>query len=234
MRRRFRRRNSSIEPFEVETSRNASIVGKNEHLGGFAVECENFLKELDMKLAWPATKVLQAVARANSTCASLIWSSILPLLIKQFDNLAQVPVDLTERKRSNHRSLPQINHKRTVLDMMTYFLQPTGGRLYFRVNDSSVRYSHIGIRALVKLPSNVSEELWILVSTHFDEFPSNCLSLIHHLLQLNTTPGQVLEDNLTKFIVQGNIGDELKFECLRLASTRRQRFSSLESSWPRF
>jgi len=54
------------------------------------LECENFLKELDLKLVWPATKVLQAVARANSTCASLIWSSVLPLLIKQFDNLEQV------------------------------------------------------------------------------------------------------------------------------------------------
>ena len=63
----------------------------------------------------------------------------------------------------------------------------------------------------MKLPSGVSEELWILVSTHFETFPSHCLSLISHLLQLNTTPGQVLEDNLTKLILQENLNDELKF-----------------------
>lgn len=43
-----------------------------------------------MKLVWPATKVLQAIVRANSTCASMIWSHIIPLLIKQFENLEQV------------------------------------------------------------------------------------------------------------------------------------------------
>jgi hypothetical protein len=68
----------------------------------------------------------------------------------------------------------------------------------------------LGIRTVIKLPSGVSEELWILVSTHFETFPSHCLSLINNLLQLNTTPGQVLEDNLTKFILQNTINDELK------------------------
>jgi hypothetical protein len=53
----------------------------------------------------------------------------------------------------------------------------------------------------------VSEELWILISTHFERFPSHFLSLINHLLQLNSKPGQVLEDNLTKFILQNNIND---------------------------
>jgi hypothetical protein len=65
----------------------------------------------------------------------------------------------------------------------------------------------LGIRTDVKLPSGVSEELWILISTHFERLPSHCLSLINHLLQLNSTPGQVLEDNLTKFIRQNNIND---------------------------
>ena len=46
-----------------------------------------------MKLLWPATKVLQAIARANSTCAAMIWSNIIPLLIKQFENLEQVKED---------------------------------------------------------------------------------------------------------------------------------------------
>ncbi len=60
---------------------------------------------------------------------------------------------------------------------------------------------------MVKLPSSVSEELWILISTYFEQFSSHCLSLIHHLLQLNSTPGQVLEDNLTKFILEENLSE---------------------------
>ncbi len=73
--------------------------------------------------------------------------------------------------------------------MINYFLQPTG------------------IRTIVKLPSEISDELWIFISTHFEQFPSNCLSLINHLLQLNSIPGQVLEDNLAKYILQNNIND---------------------------
>ncbi|CAF0740565.1 unnamed protein product [Rotaria sp. Silwood1] len=137
-------------------------------------ECGNFLKEFDLKLAWPAVKVLQSIARANSTGSSLIWSNIIPLLIKQFKNLEQA------------------KHRRTILDMITYLLQPTA------------------IRSIIKLPSDVSDELWILVSAHFESFPSHYLSLISNLLILNTTPGQVLEDNLTKFILHENISDELK------------------------
>jgi len=71
----------------------------------------------------------------------------------------------------------------------------------------NIDFVSIGIRTIIKLPSNVSEELWILISTYFEKFPSHCLSLIHNLLQLNSTPGQVLEDNLTKFILQENIND---------------------------
>jgi len=78
--------------------------------------------------------------------------------------------------------------------MIIYFLQPTG------------------IRTIVKLPSTVSEELWIFISTYFEKFPSHCLSLIHNLLQLHSTPGQVLEDNLTKFILQDNINDTDKIK----------------------
>jgi hypothetical protein len=85
---KFRQRNLLIELFEVKTE-NIIIKKKLSNL-----ECENFLKELDLKLVWPATKVLQSVARANSTCASLIWSSILPLLIKLFENLEQVYIFL--------------------------------------------------------------------------------------------------------------------------------------------
>ncbi|CAF3886142.1 unnamed protein product, partial [Rotaria sp. Silwood2] len=139
-------------------------------------QSENFLKQFDLKLAWPAAKVLQAVARGNPTCSTLIWSSIIPLLVKQFNNL-----ELS-------------GHRRTILDMITYFLQPTD------------------IGDIIKLASDVSDELWILVSTHFELFPSHCLSLISNLLQLNSTPGQVLEDNLLKFILQGNINDELKIK----------------------
>lgn len=131
-------------------------------------ECENFLKELDLKLVWPATKVLQAVARANPTYASLIWSNVIPLLIKLFENLEQ------------------FNHQKTILDMITYFLQPTG------------------IRTVVKLPNEVSEQLWILVATYFKKFSSQCLSLIDYLLQLNCVPGQALEDNLTEYICENN------------------------------
>ncbi|CAF0896713.1 unnamed protein product [Adineta steineri] len=151
-------------------------------------ECENFLKELDLKLVWPATKVLHAVARANTTCSSLIWSSILPLLMKQFENLEQ------------------INHKRTILDMIIYFLQLPN------------------IRTTIKLPSGIPEELWILISTHFQTYPSHCLSLIHNLLQLHAVPSQVLEDDLTKFILQDNIADELK---IKLSAVLRMLASSV-------
>lgn len=89
----------------------------------FRLECENYLKELDLKLVWPATKVLQAVARANSTCSSLIWSSVLPLLTKQFENLEQV---LTYFLLFKEMKLSiQVNHRQTVLDMIIYFLQST-------------------------------------------------------------------------------------------------------------
>ncbi|CAF0729307.1 unnamed protein product [Adineta ricciae] len=151
-------------------------------------ECENYLKELDLKLVWPATKVLQAVARANSTCSSLIWSSVLPLLTKQFE------------------SLEQVNHRQTVLDMIIYFLQSTS------------------LRTVVKLPPGLADELWILISTQFQSFQSHCLSLIHSLLQLNTTPGQVLEDDLTKFILQGNIPDQLR---IKLSAVMRMLASSV-------
>jgi len=73
-----------IELFEVRISYKIKLNKIN------ILECGTFLKELNLKLVWPATKVLQAVARANSTCASLIWSNIIPLLIKQFENLEQV------------------------------------------------------------------------------------------------------------------------------------------------
>ena len=56
------------------------------------LECESYLKEVDLKLVWPATKVLQAVARANATCASLVWSIVLPLLTKQFEAYEQVHI----------------------------------------------------------------------------------------------------------------------------------------------
>jgi hypothetical protein len=90
--------------------------------------------------------------------------------------------------------------------MISYFLQPTGLINSF-IYLFDMDFFYIGIRTIIKLPSNVSEELWILISTYFEKFPSHCLSLIHNLLQLNSTPGQVLEDNLTKFILQENIND---------------------------
>ena len=70
-------------------------------MGKCLLECENYLKEVDLKLVWPATRVLQAVARANSTCSSLIWSSVLPLLTKQFESLEQVPTYLFLFKAMN-------------------------------------------------------------------------------------------------------------------------------------
>jgi hypothetical protein len=86
MKQKFQQRNLLIDLFEVTIP--ILIIDKIPI--NLISECENFLKELDLKLVWPATKVLQSVARANSTCASLIWSSILPLLIKLFNNLEQV------------------------------------------------------------------------------------------------------------------------------------------------
>ncbi|CAM4866542.1 unnamed protein product [Rotaria socialis] len=150
-------------------------------------ECDKFLKEFDLQLVWPATKVLQAVARANSTCSSLIWSIILPLLIKQFNNL--------EQARFTFTSIPSISFIYPLLD----------------------------IRTIIKLPTDVGDELWIAISTNFELFPSQCLSLTSNLLQINTMPGQALEDNLTKFILHENINDELK---IKLASVLKTIASS--------
>ncbi|CAF4475895.1 unnamed protein product, partial [Rotaria socialis] len=150
-------------------------------------ECDKFLKEFDLQLVWPATKVLQAVARANSTCSSLIWSIILPLLIKQFNNL--------EQARFTFTSTPSISFIYPLLD----------------------------IRTIIKLPTDVGDELWIAISTNFELFPSQCLSLTSNLLQINTMPGQALEDNLTKFILHENINDELK---IKLASVLKTIASS--------
>lgn len=86
MKQKFQQKNLLIELFEVNI-----LHGMKSIISFFVLlECGNFLKELDLKLAWPATKVLQAIVRANSTCASFIWSNIIPLLIKQFENLEQV------------------------------------------------------------------------------------------------------------------------------------------------
>ncbi len=86
MKLKSRQKNSLIELFEVRIYR----LKLSNKIRFFFLECQNYLKELDLKLAWPATKVLQAIARANPTCASMIWSNIIPLLIKQFENLEQV------------------------------------------------------------------------------------------------------------------------------------------------
>ena len=99
--------------------------------------------------------------------------------------------------------------------MITYLLQPTGFRslslsLFSFLLSNSI-FHLIAIRTVVKLPSNVSKQLWIVTSTNFDKFPSHCLSLISNLLQLNTVPDQMLENNLTTFILQENMTDELKF-----------------------
>lgn len=73
---------------------NVWVSAEKLNLISIILECEKFLKEFDLKLVWPATKVLQAVARANSTCSSLIWAHMIPLLVKQFNNIEQVKLKI--------------------------------------------------------------------------------------------------------------------------------------------
>ena len=89
MKQKFQQSTLLIVLFEVNESSEFQLL-KCSFIVLLITDCEKFLKELDLKLVWPATKVFQAVARANSTCASLIWSNILPLLTKQFECLEQV------------------------------------------------------------------------------------------------------------------------------------------------
>lgn len=90
-------------------------------------ECANFLKELDQKLIWPSVKVFQAIVRANPTCAALIWSKVLPLLIGQFENLNEVFFNAKKNVfRFEFSFLSKLNHKKTVFELIVFLLQPTG------------------------------------------------------------------------------------------------------------
>ncbi|CAF1074796.1 unnamed protein product, partial [Didymodactylos carnosus] len=56
-------------------------------------ELEHYLKEPDLKLIWPATKILQCVARSNSNSSTLILNHVLPVLIQQFNANKSVSLD---------------------------------------------------------------------------------------------------------------------------------------------
>ncbi|XP_063290261.1 MMS19 nucleotide excision repair protein homolog isoform X1 [Pelobates fuscus] len=68
-------------------------------------DCKHHLCEPDMKLVWPSAKLLQAAAGASSRACRKVTSSVLPLLMEQYNQQAQS------------------SHRRTILEMTVGFLK---------------------------------------------------------------------------------------------------------------
>ncbi|XP_073451557.1 MMS19 nucleotide excision repair protein homolog [Aquarana catesbeiana] len=68
-------------------------------------DCRHHLCEPDMKLVWPSAKLLQAAAGASSRACLKVSSSVLPLLLEQYNQHAQS------------------SHRRTILEMTLGFLK---------------------------------------------------------------------------------------------------------------
>ncbi|KAM8924824.1 MMS19 nucleotide excision repair protein homolog [Pelodytes ibericus] len=74
-------------------------------LSSILQDCKHHLCEPDMKLVWPSAKLLQAAAGASARACRTVTSSILPLLLDQYNQQAQS------------------SHRRTVLEMTLGFLK---------------------------------------------------------------------------------------------------------------
>ncbi|KAM9132764.1 MMS19 nucleotide excision repair protein homolog isoform 2-T2 [Pangshura tecta] len=122
-------------------------------LSGILQDCRHHLCEPDMKLVWPSAKLLQAAAGASFRAGHRITSSVVPLLLEQYNQ---------------H---PQSSQRRTILEMLLGFLElqqkwghedeeesallcsqaPLCSVLFSALTDPSVQLQLVGIRALTVL-----------------------------------------------------------------------------------
>nr|XP_032632800.1 MMS19 nucleotide excision repair protein homolog isoform X2 [Chelonoidis abingdonii] len=122
-------------------------------LSGILQDCRHHLCEPDMKLVWPSAKLLQAAAGASFRAGHRITSSVVPLLLEQYNQ---------------H---PQSSQRRTILEMLLGFLElqqkwrhedeeesallcsraSLCSVLFSALTDSSVQLQLVGIRALTVL-----------------------------------------------------------------------------------
>ncbi|NXD67861.1 MMS19 protein, partial [Eolophus roseicapillus] len=124
-------------------------------LSSILQDCRHHLCEPDMKLVWPSAKLLQAAAGASLRACHHITSSVLPLLLEQYNK---------------H---PQSSQRRTILEMLLGFLElqqkwghveeeestllslqaPICSVVFSALTDPSVQLQLVGIRALTVLGS---------------------------------------------------------------------------------
>ncbi|XP_067393303.1 MMS19 nucleotide excision repair protein homolog [Emydura macquarii macquarii] len=124
-------------------------------LSGILQDCRHHLCEPDMKLVWPSAKLLQAAAGASFRAGHRITSSVVPLLLEQYNQ---------------H---PQSSQRRTILEMLLGFLElqqkwgledeeesallrsraPLCSVVFSALTDRSVQLQLVGIRALTVLGS---------------------------------------------------------------------------------
>uniref|UniRef100_A0A674I447 MMS19 nucleotide excision repair protein n=1 Tax=Terrapene triunguis TaxID=2587831 RepID=A0A674I447_9SAUR len=122
-------------------------------LSGVLQDCRHHLCEPDMKLVWPSAKLLQAAAGASFRAGHRITSSVVPLLLEQYNQHLQS------------------SQRRTILEMLLGFLElqqkwghedeeesallcsqaPLCSVLFSALTDPSVQLQLVGIRALTVL-----------------------------------------------------------------------------------
>ncbi|KTF78012.1 hypothetical protein cypCar_00044856 [Cyprinus carpio] len=69
--------------------------------------CQHHLCEPDLKLVWPSAKLLQAAAGASYRASLIVSAAIIPALLEQYNNRTQCA------------------HRRTLLEVLQGFVQPT-------------------------------------------------------------------------------------------------------------
>ncbi|KAM9462795.1 MMS19 nucleotide excision repair protein homolog [Clarias gariepinus] len=70
-------------------------------------DCQHHLCEPDLKLVWPSAKLLQAASGASYRASLIVTSVVLPALLEQYN------------------SRTQCAHRRTLLEVLQGFIQPT-------------------------------------------------------------------------------------------------------------
>uniref|UniRef100_A0A674I430 MMS19 nucleotide excision repair protein n=1 Tax=Terrapene triunguis TaxID=2587831 RepID=A0A674I430_9SAUR len=130
-------------------------------LSGVLQDCRHHLCEPDMKLVWPSAKLLQAAAGASFRAGHRITSSVVPLLLEQYNQHLQS------------------SQRRTILEMLLGFLElqqkwghedeeesallcsqaPLCSVLFSALTDPSVQLQLVGIRALTVLGTAVLQAL---------------------------------------------------------------------------
>ncbi|XP_042623031.1 MMS19 nucleotide excision repair protein homolog [Cyprinus carpio] len=70
-------------------------------------DCQHHLCEPDLKLVWPSAKLLQAAAGASYRASLIVSAAIIPALLEQYNNRTQCA------------------HRRTLLEVLQGFVQPT-------------------------------------------------------------------------------------------------------------